>query len=344
MVIPFEHSARGLFYELENQIFDSNFWSDGNCTRQFEMDFENYIGCGARAVSNGGSALYAILEYIDVRGYDVIVPANTFWADIRAVQMAGGNVIYADCNQTDMCLSFEDLKKKITRKTKAVIVVHIGGHLAFQINEIANYCAENNIPLLEDCAHSHGADWNGRMGGTFGFAGAYSFYATKTMPLGDGGMIVSSDQKFLEWVEMFRNYGKKVVNGSVTYPLLNGWNCRISEFAAAMGIIQLKRLPKILQWKRELAKKYDMIFEKRIYFPEGMQSGYYKYIVFDYKLNEETGKVFAASDLGCEIENVPANIPNTRWVAESHHCVPIFYGYPNADKSAEELKQILLGA
>ena len=99
MVIPFEEEYRKKFYELERQIFDSNFWSEGKMQRTFEEKFGDYVRLGARAVASGGAALLAILEYIDVRGKDVIVPANTFWADARAVQMAGGNVIFADCNK-----------------------------------------------------------------------------------------------------------------------------------------------------------------------------------------------------------------------------------------------------
>ena len=152
----------------------------------------------ARAIANGGAGILAILDYLDVRGRDVIVPANTFWATPQAVKKAGGRVIYADCNREDLCLSLEDLQRKVTPKTKAVILVHIGGHLAFQAEEIAAFCREREIALVEDCAHVHGGWWNGKTGGHFGFAGAYSFYATKTMPLGEGGMVVSRDAGVLE--------------------------------------------------------------------------------------------------------------------------------------------------
>ena len=264
MVIPFEEEYRKKFYELERQIFDSNFWSEGKMQRTFEEKFGDYVRLGARAVASGGAALLAILEYIDVRGKDVIVPANTFWADARAVQMAGGNVIFADCNKEDLCLSLEDMKKKVTDETKAVIVVHIGGHIAFEIEEIANYCKERGIALVEDCAHVHGGWWNGKTGGHYGIAGAYSFYATKTMPLGDGGMVVSKDPELLKWVEKYRNYGKEVINGNiVTYPMKEGFNYRINEFTAALGIIQMEHLPVILEWKRKLAQKFDRIFGNR---------------------------------------------------------------------------------
>lgn len=342
MIIPFEEEYRKKFYELEEQIFDSSMWSEGTMLSTFEKKFGEYVNIGARGVANGGAGLAAILEYIDVHGKDVIVPANTFWADVRAVEYAGGNCIFADCNKEDLCLSIEDLKRKITPNTKAVIVVHIGGHIAFQIEEIVDFCREKGIYLVEDCAHVHGASWNGKTGGQYGFAGAYSFYATKTMPLGDGGMVVSKDNHFLKWVEEFRNYGKEVVDGHVYYRIPNGFNFRLSEFAAALGIIQMERLPKILKWKRDLAKKYDQIFENRVKFPEGMVSGYYKYIVFDTPLHQKTGQVFGLGDLGHRIAGVDADVPNSEWVAQHHQCAPIYLGYEYADKSVEELREILL--
>lgn len=341
MIIPFEEEYRKKFYELEEQIFDSNMWSEGQMLRTFEEKFGEYVQLGARGIANGGAGLASILEYIGVKGKDVIVPANTFWADAQAVNYAGGNIIFADCNKFDLCLSLEDLKRKITPNTRAVIVVHIGGHIAFEIEGIADFCREKGIYLVEDCAHVHGAWWNGKTGGHYGFAGAYSFYATKTMPLGDGGMVVSKDNNFLSWVEKFRNYGKEVVDGHVYYRMKNGFNFRLNEFSAALGIVQIGRLPKILQWKRELAEKYDHIFENRLKLPEGMISGYYKYIVFDTKLNQETGQVFGINDLGHRIADIKADVPNSEWVAKHHKCVPIYYGYECANKSIGELKDIL---
>ena len=342
MIIPFEKEYREKFYELEEKIFDSNFWSEGEMQRRFEEDFGKYVKLGARAVSNCGSALYTVLEYVNVRGFDVLLPANTFWADARAVQMAGGHPIFVDRNKEDLCMSVEDLERKITNNTKAVIVVHIGGHIAFQINEIVEVCNKKGIALIEDCAHVHGGWWNGKTGGHYGLAGVYSFYATKTMPLGDGGMVVSRDEKLLQFVENFRNYGKEVIDGHVYYKYENGFNFRINEFTAALGIIQTERLPKIVEWKKKLAKKYDEIFDNRVKFPEGMESGYYKYIVFDTDIKHQTGQVFGPRDLGDVISGVDSNVPNSHWVTEHHKCAPIYLGYENADKSVEELKKILL--
>ncbi|MCK9376429.1 MAG: DegT/DnrJ/EryC1/StrS family aminotransferase [Syntrophobacterales bacterium] len=343
MRIPFEPEYRRRYFQLLEEVFDSNFWSDGRMLQEFEAEFGAYAGVPARAVANGGTGLLAILDYLDVRDQDVVVPANTFWATAQAAKKAGAWVIYADCNREDLCLSLEDLKRKVTSRTKAVIVVHIGGHIAFQIEDIADFCRDRGIHLIEDCAHVHGGWWHGKTGGHYGFAGAYSFYATKTMPLGEGGMVVSRDAGFLEWLERYRNYGKEIVNGKVTYPLKSGFNYRMNEVTAALGIIQLKRLPLILAEKRALAAKYDRIFANRLKFPPGMISGYYKYIVFDYpQLKMQTGQVFGLGDLGPVIEGVEADVPNSYWIAAHHQCPPIYYGWEHAQKEVAELREVLL--
>lgn len=341
MKIPFNEDYRKKYFKLLEKIFDSNMWTEGAVMRKFEKKFGEYVGLEARTIANGGAGLLAIYEYIGVRGKDVIVPANTFWATAQAAKLSGANVIYADCNKTDLCLSYDDMLKKITPNTKAIVVVHIGGHIAFEIEKIAEFCKKKNIYLVEDCAHCHGGWWNGKTGGHWGFAGSYSFYATKTMPTGDGGMVVSRDTDFLRWLEKYRNYGKVVIDGKVNYPIKNGFNYRMPEFTAALGIVQLEQLPRILQWKRELAEKYDKIFERRIKFPDGMKSGYYKYIVFDYELKEQTGQVFGVNDFGYRIENLDLRLPNSEWVAEHHKCAPIWFGWEHADKTIEEIRKIV---
>lgn len=342
MILPFDSDCRKEYYKLLDKVFDSNMWSDGSMVNKFEELFSSHIGLDSCAVSSGGAGLLTILDYIDVRGKDIIVPANTFWATAQAVRKAGGTPVYADCNKEDLCLSFESLKRVVTERTKAVIVVHIGGHISFQINEIAQYCKEKNIYLIEDCAHAHGADWNGKKAGSWGVAGSYSFYATKTLPLGEGGMIVSCNHDLIGFSRKYRNYGKEVIDGKVTYPLKTGFNYRMNEFTAALGVVQMGQLDRILEWKRELAKKYDGIFDRRVRFPDGMNSGYYKYIVFNYELSEKTGQVFGTSDLGYRIEGKDMKLENSEWVAGHHCCVPIYYGWDGFGLSIDELASRLV--
>jgi len=343
MRLPFPRLYRDHYYRLLEEVFDSNFWSEGELLERFEQQFASFTGLQSVAFSSGGSALYALFSFAKVDGYEVIVPANTFYATAVAAKMAGAKIIYADCNKEDLCISLTDIKKRVTSKTKAVCVVHIGGHISFEIEKITEFCSENNLYLIEDCAHAHGGSLHGKAGGSWGIGGAYSFYATKTMPLGEGGMVCSKNQELLEWIRKFRNYGKSVSNGKVSYHIDTGFNGRMNEMTAALGIVQLERLPEILLWKRRLAGKLDQIFKNRIYFPAGSISGFYKYIVFGYNLKEETGKVFARSDFGPEIENLSYSLPNSSWIANNHKCVPIWYGWEHADAPTERICSLLIG-
>ena len=229
---------------------------------------------------------------------------------------AGAEVQFVDCNRFDLCMSFDDMKTKAEKyKPAAIWVVHIGGHLAFEIDKIAEYCKLNGITLLEDCAHAAGASWNGKNPGEWGDAGFYSFYATKTITTGEGGMLVSKHKDLIEHAKKFRNYGK------FDYKV-KGLNYRMTEFQAAIGAIETDRLKEIIDFKNDYAKKLDTEYSNRLKIPEGMVSGYYKYIVFD-PIEKSTGKVYEEQ---CHrILKHDVDLPNSDWVAGNHWCVPIYY-------------------
>jgi dTDP-4-amino-4,6-dideoxygalactose transaminase len=267
--------------------------------------------------STGSGAALAVLEFFNVKEKTVLCPSNTFMATPLSVVKAGGCVEFVDCNKEDLCLSFEDLKTKIDKYNPiAVWVVHIGGHIAFQIKEIAALCKEKGIILLEDCAHSHGASWNGQKAGVWGDVGLYSFYATKTISTGEGGMLVTDNNDLIEFAKKYRNYGK------FDYKV-EGLNYRMSEFTAAIGCVQVDRQDDIIDWKNEYAKNnLDKKYQNRVIFPEGMVSGYYKYIVFN-QIKKSTGKVY---DQPChKIMDRSYDLTNTDWIAQNHWCVPLYY-------------------
>jgi dTDP-4-amino-4,6-dideoxygalactose transaminase len=342
MRVDLDPGVRQRFQALCAEVFDSGYLSDGPMLRRFEAAFSALTGLRAIAVCNGGAALQAVFERIGVAGGEVIVPANTFWATAAAVRRAGAIPVYADCERDDLCLSLSDLQRQTGPRTSAVCVTHIGGHIAFRIEAIAEFCRSRGIPLVEDCAHAHGASFKGRAAGSWGMAGAYSFYATKTMPLGEGGMVVTSDPQLEEWLRTHRNYGKLVAGGRVRYLSPDGFNYRMNEITAALGLAQTEALPGVLAWKRSLADKYDRLFENRVRFPAEMRSGYYKYIVFDQDLAEETGKVFDRSDFGNEIEGRAFHLPNSWWIAEHHRCAPIWHGWDGAGLDVEGLRRRLV--
>jgi dTDP-4-amino-4,6-dideoxygalactose transaminase len=214
-------------------------------------------------------------------------------------------------------MSYADFEARAERTApKAAFLVHIGGHIAFDSERIAEYCAAHDIFLIEDCAHAHGASWSGRKPGSYGDAGVYSLYATKTVTTGEGGVLVSKRPEVLEHARGFRNYGKP------TYEV-HGLNYRMSEFTAALGLIQAERMPEIVAWKNDVARTHlDPQYPSRLELPDGMVSGLYKYVVFDW-LERSTGRVYdepCHRILGHDVE-----LPNSDWVARNHSCVPLYY-------------------
>jgi dTDP-4-amino-4,6-dideoxygalactose transaminase len=286
--------------------------------RRFEELWAQQHGGGAVATASWTGAALAALDYAGVgRGDVVLCPSNTFMATPLAALHLGASVEFVDCERDDLCLSVEDLERKIRKhKPKAVIVVHIGGHIAFRVAEIAALCRAEGVFLLEDCAHAHGATFHGKRPGTWGDAGAYSFYATKTISTGEGGMLVSHDDELLTHARAYINYGKPEHR-------VAGLNFRMSELTAAIGVVQAERLPEIVAWKNDVARAHlDPIHPGRLQLPDGMVSGYYKYITFD-PIDRSTGKVYdnpCHRILGHQVE-----LPNSDWVAEHHWCVPLYY-------------------
>jgi dTDP-4-amino-4,6-dideoxygalactose transaminase len=315
--IGFEKEDAKKLHSCWDEIFASQQWTEAKFTKLFEEKWAAYNQLPSISFSSWGGAALAALEFFHVQGKTVLCPSNTFMATPYSAVKAGAKVEFVDCNKDDLCLSLQDLKRKIDQfKPTAVWIVHIGGHIAFQIEEISRLCKEKGIVLLEDCAHAHGASWNGRKAGAWGDAGIYSFYATKTVTTGEGGMLVTRNNDLLEFAKKYRNYGK------FDY-VVEGLNYRINEVSAAIGAVQTERLDEIVAWKNDYAAKYlDPKFPHRVKFPKGMISGYYKYIVFD-PIEKSTGKVY---DQPChKIMKKTYELPNTDWVAQNHWCVPLYY-------------------
>jgi perosamine synthetase len=314
--IGFDKRDLPKIHEAFDKIIASNKWTEGYYTELFESKWAQWNNLQSAAFSSWSGAALTAMEFFNLRGKTILCPSNTFMATPLAILNAGAEVQFVDCNKTDLCMSYDDMVAKAKKHNPAAVwVVHIGGHIAFDIERITKYCKENNIILLEDCAHSHGASWNGKKPGEWGDAGFYSFYATKTITTGEGGMLVTRNKDLIEFAKKFRNYGK------FDY-IVHGLNFRITEFTAAVGAIQTDRLKEIIDFKNDYARKLDDMYPNRVKMPGGMISGYYKYIVFD-PIEKSTGKVY---DEPCHmILKHTVELPNTDWIAKNHWCVPIYY-------------------
>jgi perosamine synthetase len=284
---------------------------------RFEEAWEAWNGLPSVAFAGWSGAALTALEFAGVSGQTVLCPSNTFPATPFSVLQAGGRVEFVDCNRQDLCMSFDDFQAKAERhRPRAAWLVHIGGHLAFDSERIAAYCRDAGIFLVEDCAHAHGAHWSGRKPGTWGDAGVYSMYATKTISTGEGGMLVTRRPELEEFARRFRNYGQPD-------HAAQGLGLRMNEFTAAVGVVVTERLEEIVVWKNAVARtELDPRHPSRLELPEGMLSGLYKYVVFD-PIERSTGKVY---DQPCHrLLGHHVDLPNSDWVAENHWCVPLYY-------------------
>jgi perosamine synthetase len=318
--IGFDERDRARFHALIDEVIDSGHWAHAQMNARFEDAWAEWNGLPALAFGSWAGGALAALEWAGVRGEPVLCPSNTFMATPLAILKAGGRPVFVDCNREDLCMSFADFEAKAERhRPRAAFLVHIGGHIAFDVERIAAYCRDHGIVLLEDCAHAHGAQWDGRRPGTWGEAGIYSLYATKTISTGEGGVLVSANDDLLAFARAYRDYGKPDYD-------VEGLNFRMSEFTAALGLVQIERLEEIVAWKNTVAREQlDPVHPSRLQLPDGMVSGLYKYIVFD-RLERSTGRVY---DQPCHrLMGDAVDLPNTDWVAEHHSCAPLYYHGP----------------
>jgi len=274
-----EEDKRDISAKVE-EILGTGQLTLGRYGKQFEEEFVRYVDAKyAVAVNSGTSALEIILRALGIQGNSAIVPTNTFFATPASVIHAGGKVIFADISE-NLCLDPRSLEESIREDTKAVVIVHIGGVIPPQIKQIQEICRTHNLFLIEDAAHAHGSSLNGEAPGSFGIAAAFSFYPTKVITSGEGGMIVTNDEKIYQRALVFRDQGKAGFYGNVHTEL--GYNWRMSEIHAVIGLAQFHRLEQFVQQRRRIAKIYDEGLRgiarlTPLKFPAEVKSNYYKY-------------------------------------------------------------------
>ena len=222
----------------------------GKQVQQFEKLASTYVKSKyAIAVNSGTSALQAALYALNIkRGDEVLVPSFTFVATANAVVSTGAKPVFVDILKENYTIDPDDLEKKITRKTKVIIPVHLYGNVAF-VDQILEIVKKYNLKVIEDSAQSLGSTFKGRHTGTFFDLGCYSLYPAKVMTSGEGGFIVTNNKKLRDKLLMIRNHG--MVCGYDTQQF--GLNLRLSEINAAIASIQLKKLPKFLETRKKNA-------------------------------------------------------------------------------------------
>jgi len=246
-------------------VLDSGWVSQGPKTKEFEEAFAKYVGAKyAIAVTNCTAALHLSLLAIGVgKGDEVLVADFTYPATAHSVLYCGAKPIFIDVDPKTYNIDPELIEEKITEKTKAIIPVHIFGQPA-DMEPIMEIAENYGLRVIEDAACAHGAKYKNKFAGTIGDAGCFSFHARKGMTTGEGGMVVTNDRKLADEVRSLSIYGitstwdrEKSEEFIIPRFVKLGFNYKMSDISAAVGIVQLRKLEKMIERRRELARYWD---------------------------------------------------------------------------------------
>lgn len=235
--------------------------SSGKYINEFEAEFSKFCDTTyGVAVSNGTVAIHLALETLGVGpGDEVIVPDLTFAATINTVFHAGAIPVIVDVKEDSWCIDPEEIKKAITPKTKAIIPVHLYGQVC-DMDAIMKIANEHNLFVIEDCAEAHGAKYKGRKVGSFGHISTFSFFGNKVITTGEGGMCVTNSQVYNDTMRVLRDHGmskeKRYWHERI------GYNYRMTNLQAAIGVAQLERIDEIIDQRRAIENDYRVLLEK----------------------------------------------------------------------------------
>lgn len=276
---------------LSNKV---NYWTGTEC-REFETEFAAWVGCDyAIALGNGTLALDLALKALDVgEGDEVITTPRTFLASASSIVTAGANPVFADVDLNSQAITAASIEAVLTDKTKAVIVVHLAGMPA-EMDDIMALSEMHGFKVIEDCAQAHGAKYKGRSVGSIGHIGAWSFCQDKIMTTGgEGGMVTTNDKTLWDTMWSYKDHGKSydAIYNRQHPPGFRwlhesfGTNWRMTEMQAAIGRIQLQRMPEWTMLRQEYASKIDQAVSdlaliRRVDVPEYSEHAEYKHYLF----------------------------------------------------------------
>jgi len=306
----------------------------GKNVQEFERNVCSFIKSKyAVAVNSGTAALQAALYALDVKhGDEVLLPSFTFVATANAVVSVGAKPVFVDILKQNYTMDPVDMRRKVTKRTKAIIPVHLYGNVAY-MDEISETADKYGLDVIEDAAQSMGSTYKGRQTGTFSKMGCFSLYAAKVMTSGEGGVIVTSDKKIWEKLLMIRNHG--MVHGYDTRIL--GLNFRLPEINAAIAKVQMKKLPKFLAARKKNAEALtEMLTGANVVLPEerkGVQVNWYLYTIAA-KMRDRMMKKLNDSGIGATVyysmpahktpyHNKKISLPNTEWAASNVLSLPV---------------------
>jgi len=306
----------------------------GKRVQEFEKLLATYTGARyAIAVNSGTAALQAALYALDIKhGDEVLLPSFTFVATANAVVSVGAKPVFVDIKSSNYTMDPVDLKRKITKKSKAVIPVHLYGNFAY-MNEISEIANRHNLDVIEDAAQSLGTKYKNKQSGTFSRLGCFSMYAAKVVTAGEGGAIVTNEKGLYEKLRKIRNHG--MLHGYDTRIL--GLNLRLPEISAALAKIQMKKLPMLLKKRERNAKILtELLSDLNIILPTeraGVKVNWYLYTIST-KNRDKLVKQLNSKGIGATAYySIPAHktpfynnktaLPMTEWAASTVLSLPV---------------------
>jgi dTDP-4-amino-4,6-dideoxygalactose transaminase len=333
-MIKIPQTAIEIFKQNLDEIFATGNLAEGRWNQELSNLISEYCGVKhATPTSSNGSGLVALM--LTYKTYfnrtEVLLQSNTMYGVKTMVYSAGCNLAgFIDCTLDTLMPSFEQVKRSvesfISDKNKMIILLsHIGGIINPDIEKIAEYCNSENIILLEDCAHSYGATHNGKHSGTFGDAGVFSFYATKSIPAGEGGIVITKHDDIGEYIKRFVIYDRFEQKMNI------GNNNRPSEIQALLIYAVVKCTGEIIKNKKNIADKYILACDE-LSIPYIKQitdtsfGNYYKFVVY----NETKPINEYLPTLKTKTSGVyDYSLGNSKLITTHHACLPIWYGQEN---------------
>lgn len=307
----------------------------GDYTREFESQFRRYVGVPhAVAVSSCTAALQITLRFLGSRGSEVVLPTNNFPGVVSAALYEGLDPVLADMDPQTFCIDIDDAIRRVTPRTAGFVVVHIAGLIPPEIDRLRNFAADHRMFFIEDASHAHGAEIDGRRAGSLADAGCFSFYPTKILTTGTGGMITTEDARLADYARSVRHHGQGP-DRVVFLRQGNSW-C-MGEIQAAMGLRQLGHLDENVRRRNQIVARYRDQLDGEPWVevplcPENIRHAYYKFPVL---LGEEidTGRMRRILEEEHGIENGTIYDPPC-------HLQPLFRDrfaasagtYPNAER------------
>ncbi|MDD5145725.1 MAG: DegT/DnrJ/EryC1/StrS family aminotransferase [Candidatus Pacebacteria bacterium] len=248
--------------ELINQVLSTPFLSIGPKIKEFEKKIANFVGTKyAIAINSGTSGLHLCVRSLDIKdGDEVITTPFSFIASSNCILFERAKPVFVDIDENTLCIDPNKIEEKITKKTKAILPVHIFGH-SCEMEKIMEIAKRYNLAVLEDACEALGGEYKGRKVGTFGNAAVFAFYPNKQITTGEGGVIVTDDERIAKLCQSMRNQGRDEGDSWLSHSRL-GYNYRMTEISAALGITQLSRIEEILEKRQKVAENYNKKLEK----------------------------------------------------------------------------------